>query len=203
MKKYTKEFINDFEDKYSTDVPFEDILKNINYQERIDEAKKFKEYYDKKLKVVTKRLSIVFSVLLVCFVILTVGIVSKKSLNHHTISIEHILSEREKKIFFNENNQHKEKYLLISLENCSIYIFNTFHFNPQKRDEKIYTYYYKVIFDKDNNELTLNINNQEYLITNNNPFGTFYTISKEEGELITLSFSIEYQGIVRYYQFKE
>ena len=60
MKKYTKEFINDFEHKYSTDVPFEDILKNINYQERIDEAKKFKEYYDKKLKVVTKVFNIFF-----------------------------------------------------------------------------------------------------------------------------------------------
>lgn len=206
MKDVEKQYIDEFNEKYTTDVQFEDIINDEAFQERLHAANSYKDLYKRKLKNVIKKITIAFSALVACFVLVIVMIAYNPINlgNNHDISIEKLLNNQEMDIFLSDGALQKENITLLSQEGCyNIYIFSSYTVDKSAKNNKIYTFYYKAILNNDKKNLVLSINDNEYIINNNNSFGSFNTISKLENEVLTLIFSLEYDGVTRNYQIEQ
>lgn len=203
MKDVEKQYIDEFNEKYTTDVQFEDIINDEAFQERLHAANSYKDLYKRKLKNVIKKITIAFSALVACFVLVIVMIAYNPINlgNNHDISIEKLLNNQEKDVFLSDGALYKKNITLLSQDGCyNIYIFSSYTYDEAKKNIKTYTFYYKAILNNDKRNLVLSINDNEYIINNNNSFGSFNTISKLEDEVLTLIFSLEYDGVIRNYQ---
>ena len=91
-QKIQNQYKEEFCDKYTTSIDVNDILKDLNLEETIDERKEFKEFYKRGIRRVVKRLSLVFSLALVLFVSLTVVILNDGNRGNYTsIDINNVL----------------------------------------------------------------------------------------------------------------
>lgn len=203
MKKQNlQQYKDDFNDKYTTSVTADDILKDINLSETIDERKGFRDFYQRNVKRIVKRLVLLFSCVLVLMISLTVVIMNgRDGVDDIETNISSILNSNEEKIFLGSGHYEDENINLISY-NSSLKFF--FMKSSQYLDEKSsYKYFYKVIFESINGEVILRIDDQEFIINQDNPFGEFHNAIVTEGSIVTLNFSLEYQGVVRNYSFDD
>ena len=202
MKQWKSNFIEEFNEKYETDVKFEDIVNDEAFQERLQAANGYKELYKKKLKQVINKVKIIFSVMLLCIVSLAVCVVLDISRDNQVKNIDELLSTEEKSNINSYNNLKVINEITLD-QFYDIYLLKTLGYNQDNKDEIVYTYYYKIFLENDTDTITLFIDGKEHLVTNQNPFGVFYSVSKKEDELVTVEFKFEYLGLVKSYQFED
>lgn len=202
MKKHNlQQYKDDFNDKYTTSVTADDILKDINLSETIDERKGFRDFYQRNVKRIVKRLVLLFSCVLVLMISLTVVIMNgKDDAKDINYDISDILTSDEKELFIASGNYETQNINLISYNSNFKFFFMRSNF--QIDNNFSYRYFYKVFFELNDDEVILKIDDEEFIINQDNPFGQFYIISKQENEILTLSFSLIYKGQTRNYSFE-
>lgn len=203
MKKQNlQQYKDDFNDKYTTSVTADDILKDINLSETIDERKGFRDFYQRNVKRIVKRLVLLFSCLLVLMISLTVVIMNGRDIVkdiHYDIS--DILTRDEEELFIASGYYEKKNINLISYNNNFKFFF--IRSNIQIDNDFSYQYFYKVIFESINDQIILRIGEKEFLINKDNSFGEFYNVIVPKSDIVTLNFSLEYQEKVRNYSFDD
>lgn len=204
MKKQNlqQQYKDDFNDKYAASVTVDDILKDINLEETIDERKGFRDFYQRNVKRIVKRLVLLFSCVLVLMISLTVVIMNgRDSVKDIHYDISDILTRDEEELFISSGNYDERSLNIITLDNKIQFFYLK---STRSIDNNFsYQYFYKVIFESNEDELILRINSEEFKINQDNCFNEFYTIIKTKGEIVTLNFSLEYQGKVRNYSFDD
>lgn len=202
MKKHNlQQYKDDFNDKYTTSVTADDILKDINLSETIDERKGFRDFYQRNVKRIVKRLVLLFSCILVLMISLTVVIMNgKDDAKDINYDISDILTSDEKELFIASGNYETQNINLISYNSNFKFFFMRSNF--QIDNNFSYRYFYKVFFELNDDEVVLKIDDEEFIINQDNPFGQFYMISKQENEILTLSFSLIYEGQTKKYSFE-
>ena len=200
-KKLKEEFIDHFNNKYTTSVTFDEIMAEINANEENKRLQECREYYINNNKKILRRTRYCFSGI-ICLLIVLFAFVIISDLGDYEKGLEDILTKEEMSILFDKDNVINTSYNHIALNgNFDLYIINNYKLINNK---KIYTYYYKIFFIKHmDDSLTLKIDSQEYKLTNENSFGKFYTLEKEPNEVKGITFTTIYDGEERTYNYIE
>lgn len=202
-KKLKEEFIDHFNNKYTTSVTFDEIMAEINSNEENVRLQEYREYYRRNTEKLLKKTKYFFSGIIgLLLLVFVVSIFSLNYVNDYGYGIEDILTKEELNVVSSGDGAINISYNHIILEDYyDLYIIRS---KTLVKNIIVYKYYYKIIFNKEFNRLlTLKIDNQEYTLTPENSFSEFYTLEKGKNEEVGITFSTIYDDKVKTYSYIE